>query len=239
MKQSILLITVLALSAATATGQVTWTGPATVIIYSDILPPMAIPGADPTAANTANGVSLTGDINLDLTGIHTSSDIGPSVTVLRPFTVGPLPVEATMQLDVDLKFVNGLGTALSPTTHVGCFAVVFEGPSTHVINELRSTQSADLQGNGLAFINGQDIAGPWMLSPGRDYTLVMDIGLSFNYSQLDDFDFLPPTTVTVEFGGISSFTGLEATLITQVVPEPATLGLLLVGGLALLRRRRI
>jgi len=37
---------------------------------------------------------------------------------------------------------------------------------------------------------------------------------------------MPPTTVTLEFGGVTGFHGVEATLIGVVVPEPCGIALL-------------
>jgi hypothetical protein len=224
------------------TAQVSHTGPAS-LFTSDMLGIMTpVPGGEPEAADTANGFALTGDMNIDLTGRSVGDDPYVGLVGQRPFTVGPLPVQADVHLDVDLKFVNGLGTRTYPETTVAAYLVIQDVATGTAVYELYADLSQSLAGNGIAFLNGTDAAGPWVLSPNRTYCLW--VGL--DTIMVPSLDPMGPTSVTVEFGGVTTYGGLDATLTGVVVPEPATLCLLAVlalslskrDGLALMRRRR-
>ena len=234
MKRFVLILTIVTLATPTM-GQVVYTGPA-VMSMSDLHGLVTpVPGGEPAATDTAGGFTLTGDINIDLEGLTIGSDVSVGFIVRRPFTVGPLPVLADTRMDVDLKFVNGLGSETEPITTVGAQIIVRDLVTNNHIFELEAHKEEELIGNGIAFMNGSPSAGPWVLSPGRDYTLDLFFSVSPDFLSVDP---APPTTVTVEFGGVTSFAGLEAPLTAPVVPEPATLGLLLLGSLALLKWRK-
>ena len=97
--------------------------------------------------------------------------------------------------------------------------------------ELESNTS--LVGNGLIVVDDtQTMSSSFILAPEYSYILL--------YSQTWSISDLPsgPMSSTFEAGGETSYSGITLTLEATMVPEPATLLLLSLGGLAVLRHRR-
>jgi len=215
-RHMVFLAACLTLAPATALAQVVFTGPATLYLGGDVDLMTVI--STPTVADTSTGAILTGDIYVDLEGLNSIlMGTGLDFYVGREFSVGPLPVEVSTFLVPDLKFVNGGGSATEPTTEVAVFLDILDvtGGLYEAVAPLSTTAGSSLTGNGLEYLDTATAAGPWILSPGRDYLLDMLMNVT-----VSDLPFTA-ASMTLEFGGISGFDGVEVGLTSTVVPEPS------------------
>lgn len=214
--------------AALADAGPVFTGPAVLTTSSfptGIVVPF--PGGQPAVVDTAKGFTFTGDLTVDVT--IAGEQWSALWQVRRPFRVGMFPELADSRLAVDLKLANGLGTADSPLSQVLTVAEVYLAGNSEQ-SWLVMQQTWLQTGNGITYANGLYTAGPLVLSPDRDYELCLS-----NHLWMRNPSYLP-ATVTLEFGGVSAFGGIDLQLVTVPVPEPALAGLLL-SALPVLRRR--
>jgi hypothetical protein len=84
-------------------------------------------------------------------------------------------------------------------------------------------------------IDGLGTLGLW---EAKSYTLVNNVDATFTDDAYFRIRKLRPNPTGTTVGANGTFHTYDNILITGEVPEPATLGLLAIGGLALLRRRR-
>lgn len=87
--------------------------------------------------------------------------------------------------------------------------------------------------------NLADLAGPTPDAFGRIQiaTLTVNAASSDGTSQFDVVDYLPGSTINYAFEDLSPIAPAGFSVVS-VVPEPASMSLLVVGGLAMLRKRR-
>ena len=197
----------------------------------------------PTAATTATGFTMT----YDATVLPTYPVPVPEPSVawvlegLQSFTVGPVPVQASLTMDVNGKLVNGGGDAGSPTTSLSWSASLHYDMDDNnmlsagdvAIPAFTLSSSESVVGNGLSVIDDtQTMTGTFILSPEYNYLLRY-----YQYWSVTDLPSVPMSS-TFEAGGVTNFSGITMTLTAPPVPEPTTLCMLTCSALALLRRRR-
>ena len=197
----------------------------------------------PTVTQGPNGYNMT----YDATVLPVYPPPDPNATVswglngTGYFHVGPVPVQATLSLHVNGKLVNGGGDATHPSTSLSWgTALFYDLDEDHTVSSgdlpvpgFQIMSSTSLVGNGLIVVDDtQTMSSSFILAPEYSYML--------RYSQSWSISDLPsgPTASTFEAGGETSYSGITLTLDATMVPEPATLAILLLGGLALLRRRK-
>jgi PEP-CTERM motif len=227
-----------------AAGQTTW-NPDTGWSYGYYGGDMALTWDGEPIAPTCTGQADGFVLRYDATAVPvlppSNDSIAWSMRAERTFHVGPVPVEATLTMHVNAKLVNGGGTAAEPTTDLSW------GTSLHYdLDGDHSVSSGDvavpafslstgtqLVGNGLTVIDDtQTMTASFILAPEFDYILQLH-----QYHSLSDLP-LVPLASTIEAGGETSYSGITMTLNATPVPEPATMALLALGGVAMLKRRR-
>jgi hypothetical protein len=168
-------------------------------------------GGEITATDTALGFTVTGDV------MFQKNDAGQALLrFLRPFDVGPLPVEVTLSLASEFKLVVGNGTATDPTLNLNAVVNLFPGTGP-----LSGNFEGSQFGNGFTVFSDSFTTASWVLGQGS-YDLALDL-------VLDSTPDVSNSVSTLEFGGISSFDGFDVALTFTTVPEPGTLGLALLG----------
>jgi len=187
----------------------------------------------PTATTTADGFTLT----YDATALPTYPAPDPAGPVewvlegLQSFRVGPLPVEASMDLHLNGKLVNGGGDASRPTTSLTWSRSLYYdldddnmlGPGDVPVGPFCETYITEVVGNGLRVLdNTHTMSHTFILAPEHNYLM--------RYHQVLSIADLPtvPMSSTFEAGGETAYSGITMTLTATPVPEPSTLALLAV-----------
>jgi len=212
--------------------------------YSSVYMDLVWDGNDvvPVATQFSDGYGLTYDATVKPVYPYPDPDriISWGLDTLGHFRVRPVPVQATLTLDVNGKVVNGGGDADHPTSTLSWSTALYydldENYRIDVTDPLISgftlNSRETLTGNGLAVVDDtQTMTDPFVLSPEYSYIL-----LCSQYWSVSD---LPsgPATSTFEAGGETGYDGITLTLDATPVPEPAALSLLALGGLILIRHR--
>ena len=222
-------------------GQITLVGDAT--IGTDGFPPAVfLDPPDTDSLEVAGGLLLSlydGDWQYVVPNVGPQSEQTIFVSAYQVFSVGPLPVRVnSLSLDANFKIVNGGGNSNWPKTSVLRRAVIFDAGGGPVILRTQGGVT-DLTGNGLAIIDETTTSSqtPYILGGGLSYALQIDFLTTVQGPSENEL--VPRSSVTAEFGGISSFEGFTASFTYETVPEPqAAMLLASASGLLLGRRRR-
>jgi len=224
-----------------ATAEITFTSPTMVYAVANpdgIMTPMT--GGEPVGLDTTDGMRLVGDVNLDLSELTPDDYPSLSISARRTFTIGEIPMEVWGEYSANFKLVNSLGGRYSPTTTVGCVFSVWDVATDSMLSLANSTGTI-LSGNGYEILDdtGGDLHGSWILSPNREYEMRIDLMGEIDVTNPDPYPMPYVAGVTLEFGAVTaeSFSGFEMSIFGTPIPEPATLSLLALGGMAMLRRR--
>jgi len=228
----VVLVSVL-LPASVVIAQVNWLGDAQLVDGDE--PQNGVTFAGPvTAASTSNGLAVTGDV------VITADDSLPRqyfMSARRLFQVGPLPVLASISYPREFKLAVGGGPSepgQSPMATLENYSYLLDSTASVMVDPLSiETQYYYQEANGYTVFSETFITNSYVLSPGVVYSLELADIMTCHYQSQG----LPTMTATWEFGAISSFDGLSATLTWQTVPEPGTLALLALGALAITRFR--
>jgi PEP-CTERM motif-containing protein len=183
------------------------------------------------AANSIQA-ELTGDINF--TPQEGLAQAFYSIAYGFDVTIGQIPVDLfNVAFIADAKLVNGGGTNTNPLTLLTA-AVSLSQVNPNIIIDGAGV-GKQIQGNGFEFVQGSPLMAPYVLAAGETYRFDMAIFVDVNTIGL----FNDPTSViSHEFGGVTAFDGYRLSILAAAVPEPASLGLMGLGGLALVRRGR-
>ncbi len=231
------LAVVLALSAA-AQAQVTW-DPTYVGYsygYNTIDMDLQWDGNSvvPTTTQQSDGYTVT----YDATVLPKYPYPDPNATITWTlqgtgnFHVGPIPVLATLTLNVNGKLVNGGGDANNPSTSLSWSSMLYyDLDDSHYVSAgdvsvpaFSLSSGANLVGNGLTVIDDtQTMSASFVLAP--EYSYVLQYNQGWSISDLPT----GPMASTFEGGGETAFSGITLTLDAVPVPEPASALLLLVG----------
>ncbi|MDX2115539.1 MAG: hypothetical protein SFZ24_07950 [Planctomycetota bacterium] len=223
-------------------------------------------GGAPDVLAEGNSMTLTGDLNykLDPYEFNTQPDGarpqrsllglggqagrgGPAqefyanghfaAVALRTFRVGSLPVRWSASYTADAKIVNGF--SLSETTPETSFAtgmnLYFGDLSSGGLNI--AVQQGELVGGGLTEFQHDGESIEYVLPANTTFTLALILEV-FVTADYNGGSFFPPTTITAEFGGLSSYAGLSADVSWQTVPAPGAVVLATLAGAGLAARRR-
>jgi hypothetical protein len=188
----------------------------------------------PAVTATTSGFNLHGDVTI----FAKTTPQMYTISASRQFQVGPLPVQVSLDYDWNYKIANGGGTVTDPTSSVSLHYGLMEY-SSDLSNsyELAAFTRWDVQtqkGNGFTIFDGSALpTNNFVLSPTLTYEMFLQVDIDPGILPAG----VPSASTTVEFGGISGFSGLETSMTWQTVPEPASLSLLIVGGMMLLSRR--
>lgn len=214
-------------------------------------------GNGPNLEQSDDGFRLFGDFSLVRTGyplqnnnsFHYSGEL-LSLSVYRPFEVGPFPVNADFSLSEDFKAVLANGADANPRFEITSRAYVlalnpFSGGPPQLIDELYlpgvDADDSRLTSTGFHKFDLQSEIEDFVLGPGLQYALVYDFSVYARHDALVDD---PLSVFTLEFGGFSNYNGMEVALDgTKIAPEPsamimAALGVLPVVGVWWRRRKR-
>jgi rhodanese-related sulfurtransferase len=250
---ALVVIAFLTLGAAEASAQLVLTGgPVTRTGTSAGTTFTQAPGGEFAAAYTPGATAGAGTFTLNLTG-DGSFRITPGVETVQfaapegylQFTVGPLPVQITPRYALNFKLVNGGGTSDAPVNLTGAGGGVYEtgtfspsdGTGSLGANILNGNATHTLVGNGLHVFNDAATLPSYILAVGVNYTFYT--GISSNVAAAGLTSYSPTSVVTIEAGGISGWAGATLDVAYTTVPEPASLGLLLLATApAMLRPRK-
>lgn len=207
----------------------------------------------PTFTDGAGTMTLTMDAHYTLDIPANNNAVVGAAIVLDP--ISPLPIEITPSLLANFKLVNSGGPAdtddvtataswLFTIIETGSFAGDTDNDGYVPFGDLvgfgatidQESGFTSQSGNGFRVIDDELNGDAYVLAPGVSYTLIAALG--FSGSTVDGTSDDPTSVVTVEAGGVSGFSGLTLDLNARFVPEPASLGLLGLPALALIRRRR-
>jgi len=189
------------------------------------------------ATPTPTGFTIKGDVSLahdrfdepQLDGFEPVFQL----IVNRKFSVGPLPVRTHGALSEEIKAVLANGSDTAPQMQFRTFILFFvEDGGYPFINPMWTfnldTSGAPMVGNNFEVFNRSSTGSDYILGPGLNYSMEYRIEAWINNAGLADTD--APPVLTFEFGGVSSFDGIEASAIGVIVPEPST-GLLAIAGI--------
>jgi hypothetical protein len=187
------------------------------------------PAASGDPSNEKSDASLIGSMSVVGGGSLRGSTSGNVPSYDFDFTDGTAPVSGTVNnlIGVFNDQLRAIGTGvqwdvISPTADA--FSIYVWGTAYNAGGTLTATVGAASDLDALL-----DAAGS--RSPGRFYTITVDpdrVGQTVHLEML----------LTADNGGFANVSVAGAAVDTAYVPEPATLSLLALGGLGLLRRRR-
>lgn len=209
--------------------QLTWLSDPTTTVHVDtgatIISPM-------TALGTSDGMTVIGDLTMQASLQLQQMYVVESA---RPFLVGSLPIEVSALYSPSYKIAVSGGDESQPEANlIVAYSVRELSPGSVTLSTFNHDFNVSQDGNGIYIGGANYTSDDYILTPGISYELISYIQMQVGPQPGQT----PIAAGTFEFGGVTSFDGLESTLSWSTVPEPCSLGLLALGGLGLMRRRK-
>ncbi len=189
----------------------------TIISNQNSFPDIIIGGSSNFGTMILEGGTLDLRDNIQMQNglIH----IKPGVTITRNRTYFSVENTSTVKFDIDTS-IGTLAESLSTWTSEG--------------NELRLATASVLE---LAFLNGADNGSEFTLFSGVE-TFLVDVDNTGEFGTVTATGLEAGQSVVITYTAESSLGAADGTVTATIIPEPATMSLLALGGMAMLRRRK-